>query len=187
MSAGNSLVLYLFTNTKGLRTPANNFIVNLAFSDLCMMLSQFPMFTVNCFNGGIWSFGPIGCQIYAATGSAFGLSSICTMAAISYDRYSVIVRGMKGTPMTTGNLIHPNSIFPARIIWSEQIVFQYFDSEIGADHLVLLDVRHRMEHSAVLRMGQIYSGRHSRFLLFRLFNTRCFSTHIFYFHYHLQS
>jgi hypothetical protein len=29
------------------------------------------------------------------------------MAAISYDRYNVIVHGMKGTPMTYGKLFSP--------------------------------------------------------------------------------
>ena len=76
------------------------FVVNLAFSDLCMMISQCPMFVYNSFNGGVWLFGPFMCELYACTGSVFGLCSICTMAAISYDRYNVIVNGMNGTRMT---------------------------------------------------------------------------------------
>jgi r-opsin len=99
---GNSLVLHLFMKTKDLRTPANMFVVNLAFSDVCMMITQFPMFVLNCFNGGVWLFGPLFCELYACTGSIFGLCSICTMAAISYDRYNVIVNGMNGTRMTFG-------------------------------------------------------------------------------------
>jgi r-opsin len=100
--SGNWLVIYLFTKTKELKTPANMFVVNLAFSDLCMMISQFPMFMWNCFNGGAWLFGPFMCELYAATGSVFGLCSICTMAVISLDRYNVIVRGMNGPRMTSG-------------------------------------------------------------------------------------
>ncbi|EFX63568.1 hypothetical protein DAPPUDRAFT_307031 [Daphnia pulex] len=99
---GNSLVLHLFLKTKELKTPANMFVVNLAVSDLGMMITQFPMFFFNCFSGGVWIFGPFMCELYACTGSIFGLCSICTMAAISYDRYNVIVHGMKGTPMTYG-------------------------------------------------------------------------------------
>ncbi len=76
------------------------FVVNLAFSDMCMMITQFPMFVYNSFNGGQWLFGPFMCELYACTGSIFGLCSICTMAAISYDRYNVIVNGMSGTRMT---------------------------------------------------------------------------------------
>jgi len=103
--SGNSLVLYLFIKTKALKSPANNFVVNLAFSDLCMMLSQFPMFTYNTLSGGVWMFGPFACEIYAALGSVFGLCSICTMAVISYDRYNVIVKGMKGVRMTNGKSV----------------------------------------------------------------------------------
>jgi r-opsin len=72
-----------------------------------MMITQFPMFFFNCFSGGVWIFGPFMCELYACTGSIFGLCSICTMAAISYDRYNVIVHGMKGTPMTYGKLFSP--------------------------------------------------------------------------------
>ena len=49
--------------------------------------------------------------------------------------------------------------------------------EIGVLDRVLLDVRYRMEFASLLRMGQIHSGRHPRFLLFRLFNARFFSNH----------
>lgn len=76
------------------------FVVNLAFSDLCMMISQFPWFVYNSFNGGVWLFGPFLCELYSCTASVFGLGSITTMAAISYDRYNVIVNGMNGPRMT---------------------------------------------------------------------------------------
>nr|BAG80976.1 opsin [Triops granarius] len=99
--AGNSLVISLFTKTKELRTPANMFVVNLAFSDLCMMITQFPMFVYNCFNGGMWLFGPFLCELYAATGAVFGLCSICTLACIAFDRYNLIVKGMSGPKMTS--------------------------------------------------------------------------------------
>jgi len=99
---GNSMVIYLFIKTKSLRSPANNLVINLAFSDLFMMLSQFPIFIWNTFSGGMWSFGPLICQIYAATGSAFGMCSICTMAAIAYDRYNVIAKGVQAIRLTTG-------------------------------------------------------------------------------------
>jgi len=99
---GNFLVMYLFSKTKDLKTPANNFVVNLAFSDMCMMLSQFPIFAYNSFGGGAWYFGPYMCELYAALGGVFGMCSINTMAAISFDRYNVIVRGMSGTRMTNG-------------------------------------------------------------------------------------
>ena len=97
------MVIYLFIKTKSLRSPANNLVINLAFSDLFMMLSQFPIFIWNTFSGGMWSFGPLICQIYAATGSAFGMCSICTMAAIAYDRYNVIAKGVQAIRLTTGN------------------------------------------------------------------------------------
>jgi len=63
------VIASLFTKTKELRGTANMFVVNLAFSDFCMMITQFPMFVHNSFNGGQWLFGPAACELYACTGT----------------------------------------------------------------------------------------------------------------------
>jgi len=99
---GNGMVMLLFFKTPNLRTPANYLVVNLAFSDLCMMMSQFPMFTWNCFNGGVWLFSAFACELYACLGAITGLCSLWTLAFISFDRYNVIVNGVSGTPLTKG-------------------------------------------------------------------------------------
>ena len=104
-------MVYLFAKTKELKTPANIFVINLALSDLCLMLSQFPMFIYNTFSGGIWMFGPFMCELYAAAGSVFSLCSICTMTIISIDRYNVIVRGIKAFRMSWGKFKRSNFDF----------------------------------------------------------------------------
>ncbi|KAK4301081.1 hypothetical protein Pmani_026751 [Petrolisthes manimaculis] len=99
---GNGMVLLLFMKNRNLRTPANYMVANLALSDLCMMLSQFPFFAYNCFNGGVWMFSPFMCELYACLGSITGLCSIWSLAFISFDRYNVIVKGVSAAPLTTG-------------------------------------------------------------------------------------
>jgi len=99
---GNGMVLLLFMKNAFLRTPANYLVANLAFSDMCMMLSQFPFFAWNCFNGGVWNFSSFMCEIYACLGAITGLCSLWTLAFISFDRYNVIVNGVSGTPLTSG-------------------------------------------------------------------------------------
>jgi len=99
---GNGLVMYLFFKHANLRTPANKLIFNLTFSDFCMMLSQFPWFAYNCFNGGVWSFSPFACELYAYTGAITGLCSLWTLVFISFDRYNIIVNGMQATPLSSG-------------------------------------------------------------------------------------
>jgi len=98
---GNGVVIYLFTTKKSLRSPANMFVVNLAFSDFMMMVSQFPMFVMNCFDGGYWTLGAFACQVHAFTGAIFGLTSLLTLAAIGYDRYCVIVKAFDGGHITS--------------------------------------------------------------------------------------
>ncbi|XKL60287.1 hypothetical protein PGB90_001303 [Kerria lacca] len=88
---GNGLVVYVFTTTKSLRTPSNLYVVNLAFSDFCMMFCMCPAMVINCYHE-TWSFGPFACALYGMTGSLFGNTSIWTMIFIALDRYNVIVK-----------------------------------------------------------------------------------------------
>lgn len=47
--AGNGMVIYIFSTTKSLRSPSNLLVVNLAFSDFCMMLSMAPTMVIACY------------------------------------------------------------------------------------------------------------------------------------------
>jgi len=102
---GNGLVMYLYMNHKNLRTPANMLVFNLTLSDWCMMMSQFPWFAWNCFNGGVWTFSAFACELYALLGAITGLCSLWTLVFVSFDRYNVIVNGMQGTPLSSGGAL----------------------------------------------------------------------------------
>nr|P24603.1 RecName: Full=Rhodopsin [Loligo forbesii]CAA40108.1 rhodopsine [Loligo forbesii] len=94
---GNGVVIYLFTKTKSLQTPANMFIINLAFSDFTFSLvNGFPLMTISCFMK-YWVFGNAACKVYGLIGGIFGLMSIMTMTMISIDRYNVIGRPMSAS------------------------------------------------------------------------------------------
>ncbi|CAD7092090.1 unnamed protein product [Hermetia illucens] len=96
---GNGVVLYIFSTTKSLRTPANLLVMNLAFCDMCIMLTNNPMMIINLFYE-TWVLGPMMCDVYALCGSIFGAGSIWSMSMIALDRYNVIVKGINGRPMT---------------------------------------------------------------------------------------
>jgi len=97
---GNGTVLYLFFKVKKLRTPANVLVANLALLDFLMLLSQFPVFSYNCFSGGVWMFSPFACEIYALFGTITGEGSLWCHVFITWDRYNVIVHGVSGKPLT---------------------------------------------------------------------------------------
>jgi len=99
---GNSLVIYLYFKSKALQSPANLLIVNLAFSDMIMLTTNFPPFAYNCFNGGRWMFSPFFCELYAAFGAVTGVCSIWSLVMISYDRYNIICNGFNGPKLTYG-------------------------------------------------------------------------------------
>ncbi|KAF7247186.1 Melanopsin-A [Varanus komodoensis] len=88
---GNLLVIYAFCRSRGLRTPTNMFIINLAMSDFLMSVTQCPLFFINSLNKR-WIFGEKGCELYAFCGALFGIASMITLTVIALDRYFVITR-----------------------------------------------------------------------------------------------
>jgi len=99
---GNGVVIYLFFKVKKLRTPSNLLITNLAILDFNMLLSNFPIFAWNSFNGGIWLFSAFACEVYSFCGMVTGLGAIWSLVFITYDRFNVIVHGVSGKPLTFG-------------------------------------------------------------------------------------
>ena len=97
---GNLCVIFIFLAEKSLRTPTNIFIVNLAFSDLCMITTQGLPCSINLFFGDHWMFGALLCRVYACLGGIFGTGSLLTMVVIGYDRYNVICKGYTRTKIT---------------------------------------------------------------------------------------
>jgi r-opsin len=57
---------------------------------------------MSCWHG-TWIYGPLACELYAAAGALTGTVSIWTMTMIAFDRYTVIVKGLKAKPMTNGS------------------------------------------------------------------------------------
>ncbi|CAH1403577.1 unnamed protein product [Nezara viridula] len=114
---GNSMVIYIFSSTKTLRTPSNLLVVNLAFSDFLMMFTMFPPMVINCYHE-TWVFGPFMCEIYAMCGSLFGCASIWTMTMIALDRYNVIVKGISAKPMT-----NKNAMLRILFVWAFALVW----------------------------------------------------------------
>ncbi|XP_066549308.1 melanopsin-A [Amia ocellicauda] len=88
---GNFLVIYAFSRSRSLRTPANMFIINLAITDLLMCLTQAPIFFTTSMHKR-WIFGEKGCELYAFCGALFGICSMITLMVIALDRYFVITR-----------------------------------------------------------------------------------------------
>nr|XP_048277505.1 melanopsin [Myodes glareolus] len=88
---GNLTVIYTFCRSRGLRTPANMFIINLAISDFFMSFTQAPVFFASSLYKK-WLFGETGCEFYAFCGAVFGITSMITLTAIALDRYLVITR-----------------------------------------------------------------------------------------------
>ncbi|KAB1270749.1 Melanopsin [Camelus dromedarius] len=97
---GNLTVIYTFCRSRGLRTPANIFIINLAVSDFLMSFTQAPVFFASSLYKQ-WLFGEAGCEFYAFCGALFGITSMITLTAIALDRYLVITRPLATVGMVS--------------------------------------------------------------------------------------
>nr|BAQ54945.1 opsin, long-wavelength sensitive type [Indolestes peregrinus] len=114
---GNGVVIFIFSCTKSLQNPSNILVINLAFSDLFMMVMMCPFMVINSYYE-TWVFGPLMCQVYAFSGSLFGCASIWTMVCIALDRYNVIVKGLSGEPLTT-----KRALTWIGLIWAHALVW----------------------------------------------------------------
>lgn len=101
---GNTIVLWIFGTTRSLRSGTNLLVMNLALSDLCMMLTQFPVLVTNCYNQR-WTLGALACEVYGFCGALFGTVSIITMALIAMDRYYAIAQPFIGWRLSYGRAI----------------------------------------------------------------------------------
>ncbi|XP_037128034.1 melanopsin-A-like isoform X2 [Syngnathus acus] len=95
---GNFLVIYAFSRSRSLRTPANMFIINLAVTDLLMCVTQAPVFFASSMHKR-WIFGEKACELYAFCGALFGICSMITLTVIAVDRYFVITRPLTSIGM----------------------------------------------------------------------------------------
>uniref|UniRef100_A0A0P4WEW1 G-protein coupled receptors family 1 profile domain-containing protein n=2 Tax=Scylla olivacea TaxID=85551 RepID=A0A0P4WEW1_SCYOL len=96
---GNGIVLWVFSLTRSLRSGTNLLTINLAFSDLLMMLTQFPILVANCFNQS-WMLGPFACEVCGFCGALFGTVSIISLALIALDRYRAIMSPFGSTRLS---------------------------------------------------------------------------------------
>jgi len=102
---GNGCVIYIFVKTSSLRTSSNVFIINLALSDLIMMVTHGLPVGINIFIHRYWMWGVLNCKIFAMLGGITGTVSIMSMVFIGYDRCKVIVGGITAERISTSKAL----------------------------------------------------------------------------------
>ena len=90
---GNMLVVIAIATENNLTSVQNWFIASLAAADLLIGLMIMP-FSLSTELMGYWMFGPIWCEIHAASDVLLCTSSIMNICLISLDRYWSITRAI---------------------------------------------------------------------------------------------
>ena len=94
-SLGNSLVIYIIASNARMRTPSNYLIMNLAVCDFVTPVLSIPFdFVLEEYNY-VWIYGASMCKILWPLTTLSSTSAALTLAAISLDRYRVIMHPFK--------------------------------------------------------------------------------------------
>ncbi|UJR36479.1 hypothetical protein I4U23_029202 [Adineta vaga] len=96
----NGLVIFVFLRSSRLRQPRNFLLINLAVTDIGLLVTNNTLHAIASFNKH-WSFGQIGCNFYAFAGGLCGLTSIATMAAIALTRLMAVIDPFSSLKLTT--------------------------------------------------------------------------------------
>ena len=94
-SLGNSLVIYIIACNARMRTPSNYLIMNLAMCDFVTPLFSIPFDFVLEEHNYVWIYGASMCKILWPLTTLSSTSAALTLAAISLDRYRVIMHPFK--------------------------------------------------------------------------------------------
>ncbi|XP_020609656.1 tachykinin-like peptides receptor 86C [Orbicella faveolata] len=95
---GNSLVIYVITKHRSMRTSTNCLIMNLAICDLLITVLLAPLFITQLYIGYTWFGGTLGnvtCKILSFVGSLLLFCSIFNLVVIALDRYLAVARPLK--------------------------------------------------------------------------------------------
>lgn len=91
---GNSLLIFLIKTDAGLQTPMYFFLSQLAFMDLCQVLSIVPQMTVN-FVTQRYTISLYGCVVQIFVVILLGGAECLILASMSYDRFVAICRPLQ--------------------------------------------------------------------------------------------
>ena len=92
---GNSLVSFTIISSKKMRTSSNFLILNLSICDLVTPLISIPFDFILEENGYLWPYGAVMCKFLWPFATLTTTSSSLTLAAISLDRYKIIMHPFK--------------------------------------------------------------------------------------------
>ena len=128
---GNSLVVVVIIGAKGMRTPPNLLILNLALCDLITPVVGIPFDLALEELDYIWPFGKAMCKILSPFVTMFSTSSSLTLAAISLDRYRALAKPLveRVSTATVVMFVLTIHVFSMSLYVPYFIVLGYNDSE----------------------------------------------------------
>ena len=136
---GNSLVIYIFTKNRKMRTVTNSFLVNLAVCDLLVVCMCMP-FSVAFEIYANWIYGDAMCKIVTFVQGFSVISSILTLTVISAERFYAIRKPIRARAFMSRTRIQTIiaiiwvvsgiSVLPTVFVRKEELVQEIFTLQI---------------------------------------------------------
>ncbi|XP_060949677.1 atypical chemokine receptor 4b [Limanda limanda] len=135
--AGNALVVVVYTSKLRLRTLTDVCILNLAISDLLLLLTL-PFWAADAVHG--WKLGSAACKITSFLYSANFSCGMLLLACISVDRYRAITQSPAGRT-GTGARLRRQWLLVCVVLWAVA-------SFLGLPELIFSTVKHHHNRMA---------------------------------------
>ncbi|KAM4602240.1 teleost multiple tissue opsin 2a [Polymixia lowei] len=113
----NLVVLILFCKFKTLRTPVNMLLLNISVSDMLVCVCGTTLSFASSLRAR-WLYGRHGCMWYGFVNSCFGIVSLISLAALSYDRYSTLMVYNKRAPDYRKPLLAVGGAWLYSLVWT---------------------------------------------------------------------
>ncbi|XP_034998648.1 atypical chemokine receptor 4b [Hippoglossus stenolepis] len=135
--AGNTLVVVVYTSKLRLRTLTDVCILNLAISDLLLLLTL-PFWAADAVHG--WKLGSAACKITSFLYSANFSCGMLLLACISVDRYRAVTQSPSGRT-GTGARLRRQWLLVCVVLWAVA-------SFLGLPELIFSKVKHSHNRTA---------------------------------------
>ncbi|XP_029003915.1 atypical chemokine receptor 4b [Betta splendens] len=129
--AGNALVVVVYTSRVRVRTLTDVCILNLAISDLLLLLTL-PFWAADAVHG--WRLGPAACKVTSFLYSTNFSCGMLMLACISVDRYRAVTQNPAGRT-GTGSRVRRQWLLVCLVLWGVA-------SFLGLPDLIFSTVKH---------------------------------------------
>ena len=132
---GDCLVYVAFYTKRNVRTQLNVFFLSLTSADICIAFLVMPLELVHLTYEPVWPLGTTVAKLWNSFFVCLGTASVCSLAAISIERYLAITRPLRHQTAT----ISKEPLLGVLFVWLYAVISAIYSFFIWSNSLNPLD------------------------------------------------